>query len=101
MARTYTTQQRRNILRDLGIKPEHGTVTGKEAARILTWRAKEEEDIEHIYDPGSLRRHAQEGNITADTSNPRLSRYPVEKVFELPIAPKRGRARNTPAPEET
>jgi hypothetical protein len=101
MARTYTTAQRREILRQLGIKPEHGTVTGKEAARILTWRAKEEEGVEHVYDPGSLRRHAQEGNITADTSNPRLSRYPVEKVFELPIAPRRGRAKNPPASEET
>jgi hypothetical protein len=98
-AQVYTPQQRRAILRQLGIKPEHGTVTGKEAARILTWRAKEEEDVEHFYDPASLRRHVYEGTIEADTSNPRMNRYPVEKVFELPIAPRRGRARVT-SPQE-
>lgn len=92
MAHLYTPKQRQEVLKLLSIKPINGKVTGREAAQILQWRAKEEFGVDREYDNASLRRHVKEGNIHADP-NSRKSRYPVEEVFDLTIFPARGRAR--------
>jgi hypothetical protein len=97
MTHLYTQKQKQEVLKLLSIKPISGKVTGKEAAQILKWRAKEEFGIDREYDDASLRRHVKEGNIHADP-NSRKSRYPVEEVFDLVIYPTRGRPRK--APEE-
>jgi hypothetical protein len=101
MTRLYTVKQRQEILKTLAIKPnKDGRITGKEAATILTWRAKEEADIEHDYSPSILRRHVEQGNLTAypgtkitKDGKSRKSFYDVEAVFDLSIEPRRGLVR--------
>lgn len=95
--RLYTPKQRQEILISLAIKPKNGKVTGKEAAEILTWRAKEEMGVDHEYSPSILRRHVENGNLVAypatkltDKGISRKSLYDVEAVFELSIEPRRG-----------
>lgn len=80
----------------LGIKPIDGKITGKEAAQVLQWRAKQEFGVEREYNDASLRRHVKEGNIQADPKN-RKNRYEVEAVFDLTISPTRGRPRKQEA----
>ena len=100
MACLYEANQREGILRSLRIKPMKGRVTGDEAARILTWRAKEEYGILHEYAPSILRRHVKQGNLRAypgtklpEDGKSRKNLYDVESVFELSIAPRRGLGR--------
>jgi hypothetical protein len=93
MARLYTKQDIAKVLRELRIKPINDMVDGSEAARILTWRAKDEYEIEYEYDPSSIRQHVRKDHFpagTIDDSNKRRNLYQVEAVFNLPIKPKRG-----------
>jgi len=97
MTKLYTLKRQQEILRNLEIKPKNGKVTGKEAAVILTWRAKEEASIEHAYSPSILRRHVENGNLVAypgtkitDKGKSRKSLYDVEAIFDLSIEPRRG-----------
>jgi hypothetical protein len=94
MAKLYTAKQRNEALRSLEIKPKDDRVTGKEAAQILEWRAKQEFGIDRKYDDASLRKHVEKGNLKADPKN-RKSRYSVEEIFDLVIYPTRGRPRQT------
>lgn len=97
MTRLYTLKQQQEILKALAIKSKDGKVTGKEAAEILTWRAKEEAGVEHQYAPSILRRHVESGNlvaypgtkVTADGKS-RKSLYDVVAIFDLSIEPNRG-----------
>lgn len=98
MTYLYTTEERQNALQSLRIKPKNGKITGQEAAVILTWRAKNEFGIEHVYSPSILRRHVDEKNLTAypatkltDKGWSRKNLYDVKDVFELSIEPRRGR----------
>lgn len=91
MAVLYTPEEIQEALRQLRIKPKDGKVTGKEAAKILTWRAKEEHGIKHVYPDAAIRRHVERGNLkVAEQVNPRFNLYWVEDVFELPLVPRRG-----------
>ena len=91
MAVLYTAKQIQEVLRELRIKPVEGKVTTREAARILTWRAKAEQGIEHNYPDAAVRRHVQQGNLkVAQQINPRFNMYDVVNVFELSLAPRRG-----------
>lgn len=92
MAVLYTAKQIQEVLRDLRIKPVEGKVTGREAARILTWRAKEEQDIEHVYPDSAVRQHVQRGNLKAYPVNRRFNLYKAEDVFDVALAPRRGLA---------
>lgn len=99
MTYLYTTEERQNTLQTLRIKPKNGKITGQEAAAIMTWRAKNEFKVEHVYSPSILRRHVEKGNIkaypgtklTEKTGESRKSLYDVKDVFELSIEPRRGR----------
>ncbi len=91
MAVLYTRKQIQDALAELRILPIDGKVNGQEAARILTWRAKAEQGIEHVYTDVSIRRHVEQGNLKiAEKVNSRFNRYRVEDVFLLPISPHRG-----------
>lgn len=97
MVYLYTHEQRNEALRSLSIKPIKGKITSQEAARVLSWRAKQEFDIEHEYTPATLRRHVEQGKLKAypgtkltDDGKSRKSLYEVEVIFELSIAPRRG-----------
>jgi hypothetical protein len=92
MAKLYTTKHKQEALRSLEIKPIDGKITGREAAKVLGWRAKEEFGIDREYDDATLRRHVQQGNLHADPHN-RKHRYDVDEVFDLTILPTRGRRR--------
>jgi hypothetical protein len=90
-------KRQQEILKSLAIKPKNGKITGKEAAEILTWRAKEEAGVEHQYKPSILRRHVESGNLVAhpgtkvtDKGESRKSLYEVEAIFDLSIEPNRG-----------
>ena len=86
----YTPEQIQVALRDLRIKPQHGKVTGREAAAILSWRAKQENRIEHKYLDSAVRHHVERGNLKAYPVNRRFNMYKVEDVFEIPLVPGRG-----------
>jgi hypothetical protein len=90
LAVLYTPEEIQKALLKLRIKPKEGMVTGKEAARILTWRAKEEQGVEHDYLDSAVRRHVERGNLKAYPVNTRFNMYKVEDVFDLPLVPKRG-----------
>ncbi len=92
MAKLYTAKAKQEALRSLEIKPIDGKLTGREAAQVLEWRAKQEFGIDRKYDDASLRKHVQHGNLHADPDN-RGSRYLVEEIFDLGIYPARGRPR--------
>jgi len=104
-------KRQQEILKALAIKSKDGKVTGKEAAAILTWRAKEEAGVEHEYKPSILRRHVESGNLVAHpgtkvnekTGESRKSLYEVETIFELSIEPNRGlkRLQENKAEEES
>ena len=99
MVYLYTEEQKQETLRSLSIKPIRGRVTGQEAARILSWRAKNEFGIDHQYNTATLRRHVEQGNLKAypgtkltSEGRSRKSLYDVDVIFELSIAPRRGAA---------
>ncbi len=92
MAKLYTAKLKQEVLRSLEIKPVDGKLTGREAAQVLEWRARQEFGIERKYDDASLRKHVQKGNLHANPDN-RKSRYSVEEIFDLVIYPTRGRPR--------
>ena len=91
MAVLYTERQIAKVLKDLRIAPENGNVNAEEAARILTWRAKAEQEIDHEYNLDAIRQHVRYGHFEKGTINPksRGSRYPIEQVFRLPLTPQR------------
>lgn len=100
MARWYEPKHREEILRSLGIQAIRGRISGEEAARVLSWRAKEEQGVEHTYSSTILRRHAEKGNLRAYPATKltkdgvsRKNLYEAEDVFQLDIAPRRGVAR--------
>jgi hypothetical protein len=96
LATFYTDKEIAKTLRDLHIKPEEGRVTGAEAARILSWRARQEYQTEYTYDATALRQHVKKGHFPQGSivhQNARQNLYPVDVVFSLPIAPRRGKSR--------
>ncbi|HYU72014.1 MAG TPA: hypothetical protein VEL31_04990 [Ktedonobacteraceae bacterium] len=101
MAILYTAKQIQEVLRELRIKPADGKVTTREAARILTWRAKAEHNVAHEYPDSAVRRHVQQGNLKiAQQINARFNLYRVEDVFDLQLAPRRGIGQQKEAKEE-
>lgn len=90
MAVLYTRKQIQDALKEMSIKPVDGMVTGQEAARILTWRAKHEQGITHEYLDSAVRRHVQRGHLTPYPVNIRFNMYKVEDIFDLSLVPKRG-----------
>ncbi len=100
MAVLYTRKQIQDALRELAIRPVNGNVSTKEAARILSWRAKHEEGIEHDYPESAVRRHVESKNLkVAEQKNKRFNLFKAEDVFELPLVPKRGIAQQKRADE--
>jgi hypothetical protein len=96
MATLYTERDIAKTLRELRIDPENGKVDGNEAARILSWRARQEYGIEYQYDAVTIRQHVRRGHFsegTIDTSNIRRNLYQVNAIFKLPLAPRRGISR--------
>lgn len=91
MAKLYTEKQMAKVLRDLQIAPMNGNVDANEAARILTWRAKEEQGFDFEYQATAVRQHVRYGHFQPGTvdQHTRGSKYPVDQVFTLPLAPKR------------
>lgn len=98
MATLYTQKQIHNVLKALRIKPIDGKITTREAARILSWRAKAEQGIEHDYPDSAIRRHVQSGHLKPYPVSTRLNKYQVEDIFDLPLAPKRGLAQRKSPP---
>ena len=90
MAVLYTPEEIQAVLKELRIKPLSGGVTTREAARILSWRARAEYGVEHSYNESAVRRHVQSGNLKATQVSTRFNRYKVEALFDVPLAPRRG-----------
>lgn len=95
MARLYTEDEISAVLKTLRIAPENGKVNAEEAARILSWRAKEEQELDYEYQADTIRQHVRYKHFEVGTIDPKVrgSRYPVEQVFKLPLAPRRGLGR--------
>lgn len=98
MAVLYTAKEIQEVLKALRIKPVDGKITGHEAARILTWRAKAEQFIDHEYPDSAVRRHVERGNLKAYPVNTRFNRYKVEDVFDVQLTPNRGMAQKKTQP---
>lgn len=92
MARFYTKHEVQKMLQELRIQPVHnGLVTTREAAAILTWRAREEQGVEHVYPESVVRRHVERGNLEiADKRGKLVNLYRVEDVMLIALTPKRG-----------
>jgi hypothetical protein len=96
MATLYTERDIAKALRSLRIEAIDGKVDGHEAAKILSWRAKEEQQMDYTYDLVAIRQHVRQGHFpegSIDATEGRHNLYKVESVFRLPIAPKRGQGR--------
>lgn len=98
MSTSYTEEEMAKAMQELHIAPVDGKVDGREAAKIMTWRAQQEFYTSYQYTPTSVRLHVRAGNISAndiDTTNPRRSRYAYRVIFSLPLAPARGAGRRS------
>lgn len=90
MSVLYTPKEIQEVLRQLRIKPtREGLITTQEAAKILTWRARSEQNVEFTYSDAAVRRHITLGNLKPIPENARFNRYRIEDIFELPLAPRR------------
>jgi hypothetical protein len=94
MPASYTKREINDALKELHIKTIDGRVNAEEAARILSWRAKQERGIDHTYTPNAVRKHS--GKLAPihpykedGSANIRVNLYLTENVFELDIQPKR------------
>ncbi|MGH2505939.1 MAG: hypothetical protein ACRDHZ_00740 [Ktedonobacteraceae bacterium] len=90
MAVLYTKEEIQRVLVELRIQPTKNGVSSAEAARILTWRAKQECKIDHEYTQSAVRRHIHLGNLTPWPQSTRFNRYRIEDIFLLSLVPKRG-----------
>ena len=79
MAVLYTPEEIQGVLRTLRIKPKDGMVSTQEAAKILTWWAREEQGVDFEYSPSSVRRHIQLGNLKPEPESTRFSLTPSER----------------------
>lgn len=93
MAVLNTPEKIRLALSELSIKPVDGKVSGKEAASILSWRARYEQNVDHKYKVGTINKHADKLGVTP--VNTRKNLYDVNAVFDLEIEPKRGKQKST------
>lgn len=88
MAVLNTPEKIKLALLELSIRPVDGKVSGKEAARILSWRAKNEQGVDHEYKIGTVNKHADKLGVMP--AHGRKNLYDVNAVFDLEIEPKRG-----------
>lgn len=96
MAYLYTEKDILKTLKELRIAPENGKVDGAEAAKILSWRAKQEHDVNYQYDATAIRQHMKKGHFpegAVTKASRRSNLYQVDIIFKLPISPRRGAAR--------
>lgn len=94
MATFYTEKERKNALKQMHIHPDAERVNSAQAAKILTWRAKEEYNVDHQYNATAVRKHAekldaQPGRKSDGSINLRQNTYDVKKLFEIDILPAR------------
>jgi len=86
----YTAIKRHEILKLLSIKPIDGKLTRAETICILTWRLREEKNINREYRVKDLMRHVQQGRLKAyaryNKENSHKTLYTVKEIFDLPIA---------------
>jgi len=93
LARLYTSEEIQDALRELRIDPVDGNVTTKEAADILTWRARKD-GINHNYPETAIRSRVKRGTLKA-ASTGWSNLYRVEDIFRLSFYPKRGAQSNS------
>lgn len=90
----YSKRKIHEVLKELSIKTIDDRVNADEAARILSWRAQQEQGVSHTYTPNNIRKHRRgldpiHPPREDGTPNIRANLYRVEKVFELNIKPQR------------
>lgn len=87
----YTPGKIKEILKDLDISPyKVNKVDSNQAAKILTWRLKEEQGIHKDYTTTALRRRVSTGKLpVAETISTRLNLYDVRDIFELSLMPQK------------
>jgi len=93
MAKYYKPEEMYTALVNLGIQEKHGTINTQEAAKVLTWRAKAEYDVDNEYNVNAVRKRVATGALVpvgGVRQNSRYNTYKIEDVFTLPIFPTRG-----------
>jgi hypothetical protein len=101
---SYTEEEMLQIMRELHIAPQDGKLTGSEAAKVLTWRAEHEFQVQYQYDAGALRQHVRAGSLQReelDKNHSRRTLYPYQLIFQLPISPRRGASRRNRSQSES
>jgi hypothetical protein len=91
------------ILKQLGINPVNDAINTKEAASVLTWRAKEELDTDFTYTETAVRKRVHSGSLIpvgGKNSKSRYNTYKMEDVFALPLFPTRGSGQRHTTTEE-
>jgi len=92
MPRLYTKKQINEALKELHIRPLENRVTSKEAASILTWRAKQEHQVDYEYTDSTVRRHVTLGNLRdIKRISTRQSLYSIDELLDIPLKPRRKR----------
>lgn len=87
-----STKEMKEILKELGITPfPGGMVSSTQAAHILTWRIKHEQQTEHEYNAGHIRRHIAAGTLKeAGRLHERFKLFDTKDIFALRLMPQRG-----------
>lgn len=94
MPKYRSEEEMLEILKGMKLQPNsQGALTTREAAQVLTWRMREEEQSDTEYTEMAVRRrvktHALEP-LGGWKKNNRYNTYKMEDVFNLPLYPARG-----------
>ena len=96
----YTKKERKNALKQMHIHPDAERVNSMQASKILTWRAKQEYNVEHKYNATAVRKHVDKLDVKPAIKrdggiNTRQNTYSTKKLFEIDILPARTNQRKS------
>lgn len=97
MAKTYSRDEIKDILHQLGIETINGKINSRQVAAIWTWRIQDEQGIEHTYTDVHVRSHVNKKTLpVADTLHARMNLFEVKDAFAATLNLNRSkRKKNT------
>lgn len=82
MSKTYSRDEMKDILHQLGIETINGKITSRQVAAIWTWRIRQEQEREHTYTDIHVRGHVNKKSLpVADKLNSRMNLFEVKDAF--------------------
>lgn len=92
--RRYTDKEMRDVLKTLKIRFEEGFLSSEDVADIWTWRVKEEKDIEHTYNSGSVRKRVVDKSLKPINPGETRLKFAIADAFYTPLYPKKSKKSN-------